>query len=273
MIVGSFTNTTAGSTTRSFVNLRAAMPGLRVRRAFYPGMPAAIANTEAAGDRAAGVVTFLSVKPSFRSVGCDNARIASLVKSMPAGSYLTAWHEPENDMSAGQYTAMFRNFYRVAKAANPGIYIGNVYMTYQWGAGRRVTNPDAWWVGAGATDFLATDTYMDPWQADAHHNPKPLSQDPDHLRWHNWAKTKGKPLLLTESGVGQGFTDAQRAGYYRANEAWLRANGYRMVLTWNGAGTPPNGESWDFWGGGRRWPLTASAVTAIASQGQPNAKL
>jgi hypothetical protein len=273
LIVGSFTNTTAGATTQSFVNERTNIPGLQVRRAFNSGMPTSIANTEAAKDAAAGVVTFLSVKPSYTAVGSDNAKIASLAKSMPAGSYLTAWHEPENDMTAAQYVAMFRNFYSVAKAANPNIYVGNVYMTYQWGAGRKVTTPDAWWAGANSTDFLGTDTYMDTWQKDAAGNPKPLSADPDHMRWHNWAAGKGKPLLLTESGVGQGFTDAQRANYYLTNEAWLTAHNYRMFLPWNGAGTPPTGESWDFFGGSKSWPQTMAAMKAIATRGQASAKL
>lgn len=273
LIVGSFTNTTVGSTSQSFLNERAAIPGLHVRRAFNSGIPTSIASTEAAGDAAAGIVTFLSVKPSFTAVGSDNARIASLAKSMPAGSYLTAWHEPENDMSAAQYVAMFRNFYQVAKAANPSLYVGNVYMTYCWGAGRRVPTPDAWWVGSSFTDFLGTDTYMDVWQRDSAGNPKPLGADPDHLRWHNWAVTKGKPLLLTESGVGQGFSDAQRAAYYSTSVSWLKAQGYRMFLPWNGAGTPPTGQSWDFWGGARSWPLTVAAIRAAAGGGQPDAKL
>lgn len=273
LIVGAFTNTTAGSTPTSFVNARTAIGGLRVRRDFNSGMPSSIAQTEAAGDAAAGIVTFLSVKPSYTNVGSDNSKIASLAKSMPAGSYLTAWHEPENDMTGAQYVAMFQNFYSVAKAANPNIKIGNVYMTYQWGSGRNVKNPDDWWAGAAYTDFLGTDTYMDTWQKDSAGNPKPLSADPDHMRWHDWASTKNKPLLLTESGVGQGFTDAQRANYYTTNAAWLKSHGYRMFLPWNGQGTPPNGESWDFFGGSRSWPLTLAAVKAIAATGQPDAKL
>lgn len=273
LIVGSFTNTTAGSTPQSFLNARAALGNLRVRRDFSSGMPSSIAQTEAAGDAAAGITTFLSVKPSYTNVGSDDAKIASLAKSMPAGSYLTAWHEPENDMTAAQYVAMFRNFYAVAKGANPNIEVGNIYMTYQWGAGRAVKNPDDWWVGANSTDFLGTDTYMDTWQKDASGNPKPLYADPDHMRWHNWASTKNKPLLLTESGVGQGYTDAQRAQYYLTNAAWLKAQGYRMFLPWNGQGTPPNGESWDFFGGARSWPLTAAAIKSIAASGQPDARL
>ena len=272
MVVGSFANT-SGSTTQSFLAERAAIPGMRVRRAFNSGMPVSIAATEASGDAAAGVVTFLSVKPSFTAVGSDDARIASLARSLSPGSYLTAWHEPENDMSAGQYVAMFRNFYLVAKAANPAVKVGNVYMTYQWGVGRRVGTPDDWWVGANSTDFLATDTYMDTWQADPAGNPRPLSADPDHLRWHSWAAGKGKPLLLTESGVGQGFSDAQRAAYYTAAEVWLRAQGYRMLLPWNGAGTPPTGESWDYYGGARSWPLTLAALRGIGSRGQADAQL
>jgi hypothetical protein len=273
LLVGSFSNTGGGSPLESFLDERSAIPGLRVRRAFAPDLPTSIQETDAAGDAAAGIVTFLSVKPSYTDVGSDNDRIAALARSMPAGSYLTAWHEPENDMTAAQYVAMSRNFYAVAKAANPNIYVGNVYMTYQWGAGRKVTTPDAWWAGANSTDFLGTDTYMDTWQKDAAGNPKPLSADPDHMRWHNWAAGKGKPLLLTESGVGQGFTDAQRANYYLTNEAWLTAHNYRMFLPWNGAGTPPTGESWDFFGGSKSWPQTLAAMKAIATRGQASAKL
>jgi hypothetical protein len=273
LIVGAFTNTVSGSTTASFVAMRKDVPGLLVRRAFNTGIPSNISQTEASGDAAAGVVTFLSVKPDYKNVGADNDKITSLAKSLPAGTYLTAWHEPENDMTAAQYVAMFKNFYKVAKTANSTIYVGNVYMTYQWGAGRNVKNGDDWWVGTDSTDFLATDTYMDTWQKDSSGNPKTLANDPDHLRWHNWAVTKNKPLLLTESGVGQGFTDTQRASYYTDNANWLISKGYRMFLPWNGAGTPPNGESWDFYGGAAKWPLTLAAIQNIAKNGQSDAKL
>jgi hypothetical protein len=100
-----------------------------------------------------------------------------------------------------------------------------------------------------------------------------MSADPAQLRWHAWAAGKGKPLLITESGVAQGFTDAQRAAYFLANETWLRANGYRMLLFWNGAGTPPSGQNWDFYGGRRAWPKTVAAVSAIACRGRADGRL
>lgn len=273
MMVGAFSNTLHGATVRSFESLRDQDPGLTVRRSFVPGIVPDVSRTQAAGDQAAGITTFLSVKPSWKKVGSDDDAIASLARSLPAGSYLTAWHEPENDMSASAYVAMFRNFYQVAKAANPSIYVGNVYMSYQWGPGHNVSDPDAWWVGSDYTDFLGTDTYMDTWQRDRNGNPVPVQDAPDHQRWHAWASTKGKPLLVPELGVGQGFSDAQRAEYLRSSLAWMQANGYRMVLLWNGAGTPPNGESWDFSGGDRSWPLTVSAVRDFSSVSSQDTRL
>lgn len=271
-IVGAYANQPQ-ATEASFDQLRSLVPGLRVRRSFAPGMPRSVDRTPAAQDASDGVTTFLSVKPNFRDPGRDDNKIASLARSLPTGSYLTAWHEPENNMTAAQYVAMFRNFYTVAKQANPSINVGNVYMTYQWGPGRVVTNPDDWWVGSQYTDFLATDTYMHPYEADSSGDPRPLGEDPAHLRWHEWAASKAKPLLVTELGVSQQFSDAQRARYLTDSWAWLKANHYRMLLFWNGSGTPPNGESWDFADGAANWPKTLAAARAIAADGNPSTLL
>lgn len=271
-IVGAYTNTPRANEA-TFEQLRAALPQLHVRRSFSSGMPRSVADTPAADDAAAGVTTFLSVKPNFHQPGKDDDKIASLARSLPAGSYLTAWHEPENNMSAAEYVRMFRNFYSVAKQANPAIYVGNVYMTYQWAPGRAVTNPDDWWVGSDSTDFLATDTYMHAYEADSSGQPRPLGDDPNHQRWHDWAVTKGKPLLVTELGVAQSFSDAERAQYLTSSWAWLKANHYRMLLFWNGAGTPPDGQSWDFVDGEQQWPKTLAAVRAIAADGNPSPSL
>ncbi|MGZ6800915.1 MAG: hypothetical protein ACXVGR_13985, partial [Mycobacteriaceae bacterium] len=141
-----------------------------------------------------------------------------------------------------------------------------------WGPGGKVANPDDWWVGPGYTDFLAADTYMDTWQADAEGNPKPLGDDPAQLGWHDWAVGKGKPLLVAECGVSQGFTDAQRAAYYRASAAWLREQGYRMLLLWN-ARSDSDGKGWVFFGGARAWRRTLAAVREIARSGDADTGL
>jgi hypothetical protein len=269
MIIGAENANFSGTNIAGFMSMNQAVGPLRVRRSFSTGLPTNIEQTEAAGDHAAGITNFFSVKanPAEVAAGKHDAEIAALARSMYDGDYLTMYHEPENDMNGPTYVAMFRQFYRAAKAARPGLYVGNIYMSYQWAAGKPSTaNPDSWWVGAGSTDFLAIDSY---WQAWRGAQPLSLGQDPWQLRWHNWASTKGKPLLVTENGIDASMPDAARAAYIAGSEGWLRSHGYQMWLYWNGSTRTCCGMV----GGAGSFPLMAAAWRVIASRGRSDTHL
>jgi hypothetical protein len=207
-------------------------------------MPSSISSTPAATDAANGIVTFMSVKPSDNNPttvtnGGNDTLITSLAASLPSGSYLTCFHEPENDMAGTTFVPMFQHFYTVAKAANPNILVGPVYMTYQWTSGMSSTaTPDDWWVGSSYADFMATDTYVMDYQT-----AQSMQYDPAHQRWHTWAKTKNKPLIITETSVQFNsattgyighYPDATRGSVIGASMDWLASTGlYKMVLFWN----------------------------------------
>src|SRR5262249_10260705 len=155
-------------------------------------------------------------------------------------------HEPEDNMSGSTFVAMFRHFYQVAKGANLNIQIGYVAMAYQWRPSSSSTsNPDSWWVGSDATDFLAVDAYDNGWMGKVS-----LDAESDFQRWYGWAKTKNKPLLIAEYGVEDastgGFSDADRAAIIQKSMAWVWTQPLlRMVLYWNGTSATPGGRTYE----------------------------
>jgi hypothetical protein len=143
---------------------------IKVDRQFDDKIPISYARSAGAKDPANGNVSFLSIKPTHNDIagvaaGRYDAQIRALAATIPAGSYFTMYHEPEDNMTGAKFTAMFRHFYQVAKAANPNIQIGYVAMAYQWRPSSPTTRqPEEWWVGAPYTDFLAVDTYVSGWE-------------------------------------------------------------------------------------------------------------
>lgn len=217
----------------------------KVRRSFNSpaSFPDDYSMSAAAHDAALGITSFLSVKPPNGDVqgviqGHYDARITVLCASMPAGSYLTMYHEPENDMPGQTFSAMFTRFHSVCKAANSKIFVGYVSMAYQWRPGSPTTaTPDDWWMGATNTDFLGTDTYIPKWNRQSS-----LATDPEFARWYQWASAKNVPLVIPEFGVEGsetgGMDDATRGAVIKASLDYLHASTrIEMVLYWNGTPT------------------------------------
>lgn len=249
---------------RNIVNLY--MDGTRVkcRRTFNSGMP----TTDSTGNAAQGNVSVLSVKANVpgAATGTSDAAFTTLAAAMPAGSYLIFYHEPENDVAQGSFTATQwvqaqQHFYDACKAGNPNVIVGQSHMAFQWGSGMSSTsNPDLWVVGA-KTDFVAVDAYLMEFQTGFTN----IKDEPRFLRWFNWAKTLGKPLGFTELGAvrkyetnpGTGFTYTapytgdQTAAFLSNSVPWAIDNGFKFTFYWNawhadfsGAGTTAN--PWHF---------------------------
>jgi hypothetical protein len=222
---------------------------IKVDRQFDDKIPVSYARSAGAKDPANGNVSFLSIKPTHGDVagvaaGRYDAEIEALAATIPAGSYFTMYHEPEDNMTGAKFTAMFKHFYRVAKAANPNIQIGYVAMAYQWRPSSPTTRqPDEWWVGAPYTDFLAVDTYVSGWEGTAY----TLDEDPMFQRWYKWAKPKHKPIILAEYGIESdgthGFSDDVRATAIRKSIEWAWTQPQiKMILWWNGTSATPGGK-------------------------------
>jgi len=257
LVIGMYNNTaiSPGAETSSPANYRAIAnrwlvgSKMKVDRVFNSNLPTSYASSAGKDDAASGNVSFLSVKPpggdpAAIAAGTHDAEIRSLASSMPAGTYLTMYHEPEDNMTGAQFVAMFKRFYSVAKAANAGVTIGYVAMAYQWRPGSASTaTPDDWFPGASSTDFLAVDAYDSGWSGE--HS---LDVQPDFQRWYGWAKTKGKPLIIAEYGVEDvstgGFSDSVRAGIIQRSMDWVWTQPQiRMVLYWNGTSATPGGQN------------------------------
>jgi hypothetical protein len=220
---------------------------MKVHRVFDPDLPSSYATSAGADDPANGNVSFLSVKPptiAGVAAGTYDAAIESLAKSMPAGSYFTMFHEPEDNMDGKTFVTMFRHFYTVAKKANVSLSIGYVAMSYQWRPGSPSTaTPDDWWPGDAYTDWLGVDAYVSGWEKTAYS----LDVDPQFQRWYSWAKPKGKPLILPEWGIEAestgGFTDKVRADAMKKSMEWVATRPeIRLVLWWNGTSSTPGGQ-------------------------------
>ena len=250
LVLGMYNNTAIppGAESASAANFRSVADEYfvgsktKVHRVFntYTNFPDTYATSAGGQDPAKGNVSFLSVKPPNDDVqgvisGNYDAKITSLAKSMPNGSYLTMYHEPENDMDGATFVKMFRHFYAAAKAANPNVLVGYVAMDYQWREGAASTkNPDDWWIGADATDYLAIDAYIRDWKPIVD-----LSQQADFQRWYKWALPKGKPLLITEYSIvlSQKIPDSRRADLVRKSLDYVWGQqAIRMVLWWNEVG-------------------------------------
>jgi hypothetical protein len=226
------------------------MGPLTIRRSFDPRLPSSFAASAAAEDAGGGVRSFVSWKPpdgdfAGAARGDYDDQVVAWARSVPrAGVYATAFHEPENDMTAEQFVAMQRHLYSVVKAANPTIKWGPVYMAYWWDPGKPdhyVGNPAAWWPGDRYADFAGLDWYG----AD----PKPMTRSDNFRHWYRTMRSTGKPLLITEYGqyaVRPGerpdpALQQRRAEAIRADAAWIRGHPrIRMWMYWHDFG--PRGD-------------------------------
>lgn len=239
-----------GSSLASFRQAAQALGPVTVRRSFNSSLPADFASSAAAGDRAAGLHTFVSWKPpggDYRgtTAGQYDAQITAWAKSVPrTGIYATAFHEPENDMTAADFVAFQRHVYTVVKAANPTIHWGPVYMAYWWDPSQPqhyVGDPAAWWPGKGYADFAALDWYGA--------KPEPMTTSASFLTWYRTVQPTGLPLLITEYGqyvLKDGQTpnprlDQARVQAIEEDAAWLASHPqFTMWIYWQGIG--PRGD-------------------------------
>jgi|1186.fasta_scaffold30801_1 hypothetical protein len=242
---------------------------LTIRRSFDPSLPSSFRTSAAAGDQAAGLHSFVSWKPpngdhAGAAAGRYDKQIAGWARSVPhTGVFATAWHEPENDMTADQYVAFERHVYTVVKKANPTIRFGPVYMAFRWDptqTGHFVGDPTAWWPGDGYADFAGLDWYGP--------DPQPMTTSNSFQLWYKSMYPTGVPLYITEYGQGvqrrgagdDPGKDAARASAIRADASWIAAHPrIRMWMYWQSTGAQGDWRLKD--------PASQAAWRAVADSG------
>jgi hypothetical protein len=251
----------SGNTCAGFLDERTHLGNLGIRRVFASAgqSPPADALT---CQNTYGATLWYSFKTSCTPAGvvagsCDT-EIQNIATAMPANSYLTYNHEPENDMTGVQFVAAFEHVYAVAKLANSAVNVVPIYMSYQWRTGSaHVTNNGTggdneiqdWIVPAAYADAYGLDLY---WQASTRgsepDDPVSVGSDPRMIRWYNAFSGLGKPLTLPEWGIDddQG-TRASRGPAIRASRTWLTGHNFHIVSYWQldnwylGVSTVPTG--------------------------------
>lgn len=239
----------------------------RVRRSFNKHLPDHISKTSAAEDAANNIITFASVKPPTKgSIEYDAKGVADgdyddeirrLAASFPKDhtTYLTMYHEPEENLTGAQFVAMFRRFYKVVKAANPKIKVGTVHMSYQWRPSSDPNLPtrdqDSWWVGPEYTDFLGVDDYnnaIDDSDGIRDEVRTSAKTDKSFQRWYQWAKQKGKPLAVVEFGRYDNKAKPEdMVKDLLDTEQYLRDEGFFLFMYWHGKSSANSrGEIWDY---------------------------
>ncbi|GAA0910839.1 hypothetical protein [Virgisporangium aurantiacum] len=251
----------SGNTCAGFLEERGHLGPLEIRRVFTstgatPPADAVTCHTTH------GAILWYSFKtsctPTAVAAGTCDAEIQAIAGAMPSGSYLTYFHEPEDDMTGVQFVAAFTRVYVVAKAVNAAVRIVPVHMSYQWRPGStKVTNNGTggdreiqdWIVPAAYADAYGFDLY---WQASTRgsepDDPVSVGSDPRMLRWYAAFGGLGEPLSLTEWGIDDDMgTRASRGPAIRASRIWLESHGFDTILYWQhdnwylGTGTVPAG--------------------------------
>lgn len=140
---------------------------LEIRRVFDPDFNRDFMNLGGldVGRRA----THYSFKPDMAALAAGRLDddVQRLLDSIPAGhrTFLTVWHEPENDFTTAVQKQTYRDGWRrfaslVERQQRPELSTSWVMMAYSFRAeaGRQ---PLDWWPGDGVVDVMGIDTYND----------------------------------------------------------------------------------------------------------------
>nr|WP_296069530.1 hypothetical protein [uncultured Actinoplanes sp.] len=251
----------SGNTCAGFLDERLNLGALGIRRVFASAaqLPAADAVSCHTNQ---GAVLWYSFKttctPVAVAAGSCDGEIQAIAAAMPAGSVLTYYHEPEDDMTGVQFVTAFKRVYQQVKAITTTVRVVPVHMAYQWRPGSaKVTGNGTggdreirdWIVPAAYADAYGVDLY---WQASTRgsepDDPVSVGADPRMLRWYNAFAAQSRPLALTEWGIDddQGVR-ASRGPAIRASRTWLTTHGFQIICYWQhdnwylGASTVPPG--------------------------------
>jgi hypothetical protein len=236
----------SGNTCAGVIEERDRLGPISIRRVFTSGGAAPPADAVTC-HQAHGAVLWYSFKttctPTAVAAGSCDAQIQAIAAAMPACSYLTYFHEPEDDMTGVQFVNAFIRVYQQAKAANAAVLVVPVHMSYQWRPGSsKVTNNGTggnreiqdWIVPSAYADAYGFDLY---WQASTRgsepDDPVSVGYDPRMQRWYTAFGSLGRPLALTEWGIDDDMgTRATRGPAILASRDWLVSHGFEIICYW-----------------------------------------
>jgi hypothetical protein len=216
--------------------------GLEVVRVFYPGLPQAWPGKLNTGDRP--MVVSFKAAPADVIAGRHDAALAEWFRGAPRDRTLwwTYFHEPENDIEAGSFTAaQFRQAWqRIAgladAAGNSGLRATLILMgwTLEPGSGR---NWRDFYPGRSHVDVLGWDLYNLSWRNGNYRPPAENFQ-----RVVATSQAEGLPFGIAETGtpILGGDDGTARATWVRGSVEYLSAAGAQFVayfdLNWPSAG-------------------------------------
>lgn len=209
----------------TFASMEGIVGTMKLRRTYNPGWTADFMNTVASSDVAANRWSIYSFKlpPAQVASGTHDAAINSFLMTIPNGhkTTLVLWHEPEDDIINGSYTAaQWRGAQTklgtlVHATGRAELTVGICLMSYSFlaASGR---NPDNYWDNAtfgSAIDYIGIDAYQpygflggttwENWSVSANH-------------FTPWCQAKGKPIILME------YASAEYPGVPTRKATWLR---------------------------------------------------
>lgn len=177
--------------------------------------------------------------------------------------WLILWHEPENDMPAAAFVAMFNRARTIVKSVYPEAMVIYSAMAYHYRPSKNAAAGDpakaAAWMRAEA-DMYTVDVYSgNTWNTDV-----TLAEHPGFLSWHT-ALPDGVRWGITERGF-QGDS-ATRAAAIREELAWLRTSTCEVYIYWATSGTE-NDEGWLLDDRGRA--AVRELVMELSAQSEPS---
>jgi hypothetical protein len=169
------------------------------------------------------------LRPDDVRAGRWDVALASVATGVPSGVRLIPWHEPENDMTAAEFTQMFDHIAGRIRQEGGGHEMVYSAMTYQYALD--ISDPEAWF--PEKADVYAADVYS----GKSFPLPAILPDHPGFANWFNARPDLNVPWSISERGFITGIEFGVRADAIRREAQWLReVRDCRDYIYWNTPG-------------------------------------
>ncbi|HEX5017411.1 MAG TPA: hypothetical protein VFX15_07490 [Actinomycetes bacterium] len=218
--------------TQAVADSNQAYGGMEVVRVFYPGLPSAWPGR--AGDVGGPIVVSFKAPPSEILSGRHDTFLANWFRTAPKDREIwwTYWHEPEDDIANGHYTAQqFRDAYRriasfADAAANPRLHNTLILMcwTVHPSSGRTFSD---YFPGKAVVDTIGWDCYSKATSTTPYVSPENM-----YTRAITVTRDLGLDFGIAETGSLKAATDpdgTKRAEWLRSIGRFLESNDASFV--------------------------------------------